>query len=93
MTKEALRAMLEAKVQETLAVKPDAVVTYASALPVTHRPWKAKPTTQEVAFQEELEKIKAEQDAGEPAGLPQFNQLSIDDFPGLKLPSTRSRAY
>ena len=87
--KDTLRAMLEAQIQEKLQHDPDAVTTYAAQRDPERKPYISKPTVQDKAFHKELDKMRADAEAGvthlpkrepeEEASL----SLRLDDYPGL----------
>lgn len=85
--KDALRAMLEAQVQEKLQHDPDAVTTYAAQSEPERKPYTTKPTVQEKAFHKELDQMRADAEAGvvhkqepEDGGV---SSLALDDYPDL----------
>lgn len=78
--------MLKEAVQEKLEHDPDAITRYAPVLPVTHRPYQSKPSIQELAFQEELERIKAGKEqtlSSEPAPTSAVPDDALAEYPGL----------
>lgn len=88
--KDALRAMLEAQVQEKLRHDPEAVTTYAAQPEPERKPYTSKPTVQDKAFDKELDQMRADAEAGlirkpaqEPvaAGEP---SLKLNDYLGLR---------
>nr|WP_150787836.1 hypothetical protein [Pseudomonas fluorescens] len=86
--KNALRAMLEAQVEEKLQRDPDAVTTYAAQPDPERKRYTTKPTVQDKAFIKELEQMRADAEAGV-AHKPAPEQASdvgigLDDYPGLK---------
>ncbi|PQO98853.1 hypothetical protein C5612_27000 [Pseudomonas frederiksbergensis] len=87
--KDALRAMLEAQVQEKLQHDPDAVTTYAAQSEPERKPYTTKPTVQEKAFHKELDQMRADAEAGV-IHVPKCESkdedapsLRLDDYPGL----------
>lgn len=94
--KAALRAMLEAQVNEKLQHDPDAVTTYASQSEPERKRYSSKPTVQDKAFSRELDQMRADAETGVvhspvpaqtndvEAGIP------LDDYPGLKEAGTPS---
>lgn len=87
--KDALRALLEAQVQEKLQHDPDALTTYAAKHQPERKPYTSKPTVQDKAFEKELEQMRADAEAGvihkskrepEDIGVP---SLRLDDYPDL----------
>jgi hypothetical protein len=87
--KDALRAMLEAQVQEKLQHDPDAVTTYAAQPEPERKPYTTKPTVQEKAFDKELNQMRADAEAGvihKPKREPENGNVSslvLDDYPDL----------
>lgn len=97
--KDALRAMLEAQIQEKLQHDPDAVTTYASQRDPERKPYISKPTVQDKAFHKELDKMRADAEAGA-IHKPKEDQvdegkpgLALDDYPGLKEASSTSNQW
>lgn len=87
--KDALRALLDAQVQQKLQDDPNAVTTYAAKPEPERKPYTSKPTVQEKAFSRELEQMRAEVETGqhrnsESAQVEEDLGLTLDDFPGLK---------
>lgn len=87
--KDALRALLDAQVQQKLQDDPNAVITYAAKPEPERKPYTAKPTVQEKAFSRQLEQMRAEAeswlpDKAEPSSQQANSDLTLDDFPGLK---------
>ncbi len=87
--KDALRALLESRVQEKLQHDPDAVTTYAAKAEPERKPYTSKPTVQDKAFHKELEQMRADAEAGvihtpkresKDVGAP---GLRLDDYPDL----------
>lgn len=79
--KDRLRRMLEAAVSEKLQTDPDAITLYAPVLPVTPRPYQAKLTAQQMAYQEELERIQTQaSDAPVDSG---DGDSDFAEYPGL----------
>ncbi|MCW8275231.1 hypothetical protein IMF27_05540 [Pseudomonas sp. PCH199] len=87
--KDALRAMLEAQIQEKLQHDPDAVTTYAAQPKPERKPYTSKPTVQDKAFHKELDQMRADVEAGvihTPKHEPEEEaalSLRLDDYPGL----------
>ena len=87
--KDALRAMLEAQIQEKLQHDPDAVTTYAAKPEPERKPYTSKPTVQYKAFHKELDQMRADAEAGV-IHKPQDqvddgkSSLALNDYPGLK---------
>jgi len=88
--KDALRAMLEAQIQEKLQHDPDAVTTYATKPEPGRKPYTSKPTVQDKAFHKELDQMRAYAEAGvaHKTVVSQVedgkSDLLLDDYPGLK---------
>jgi len=87
--KDALRAMLETRVQEKLRHDRDSVVTYAAKPAPDRKPYTSKLTVQDKAFQKELQQMRADAEAGvihtpkhEPHDAGALN-LRLDDYPDL----------
>ena len=96
--KEALRAMLEAQIQEKLQHDPDAVTTYAAQRDPERKPYISKPTVQDQAFHKELDKMRADAEAGvinKPKGQMDDGKssLALDDYPGLKEAGSASNQW
>lgn len=89
--KDALRAMLEAQVQEKLRHAPDAVTTYAAQSEPARKPYTTRPTVQEKAFHKDLDQMRADAEAGvihKPKKIPEDGSvaslsLALDDYPAL----------
>ena len=87
--KDALRAMLETRVQEKLRHDPDSVVTYAAKPAPDRKPYTSKPTVQDKAFHKELEQMRADAKAGvihTPKHEPHDTRapsLRLDDYPDM----------
>jgi hypothetical protein len=88
--KDALRAMLEAQVEEKLQSDPDAVTTYAAQPDPERKRYTTKLTVQDKAFIKELEQMRADAEAGlvhRPV-TEQTNDdeagIGLNDYPGLK---------
>lgn len=97
--KDALRAMLEAQIQEKLQHDPDAVTTYAAQRDPERKPYISKPTVQDKAFHKELDKMRADAEAGV-IHKPREDQvddgkssLALDDYPGLNEASSASNHW
>ena len=94
--KDALRAMLEAQIQEKLQHDPDAVTTYAAKRDPERKPYISKRTVQDKAFDKELDQMRADAEAGvirKPEDLQTGGgepNLALDDYPGLKAAATAS---
>ena len=94
--KDALRALLESQVREKLQHNPDAVTTYAAQPEPDRKRYISKPTVQDQAFAKELDKMRANAEAGniykrESAQLNDVEaSISLDDYPGLKAAGTPS---
>ena len=96
--KNTLRALLESQVKEKLQHNPDAITTYAAQLEPERKRYTSKPTVQDQAFSRELDKMRADAEAGV-VHKPEFAQksdvevsITLDDYPGLKaagIPSNR----
>jgi len=92
--KDALRAMLEAQIQEKLQHDPDAVTTYAAQRDPERKPYVSKRTVQDKAFDKELDQMRADAEAGvirNPERLQSGKgepNLALDDYPGLKAAAT-----
>ncbi|WP_150788468.1 hypothetical protein [Pseudomonas fluorescens] len=87
--KDALRAMLEAQVEEKLQSNPDAVTTYAAKPEPERKRYTTKPTVQDKAFIKELEQMRADAEAGVfHRPVPEQKNVDagtgLDDYPGLK---------
>ncbi|WP_224794204.1 hypothetical protein [Pseudomonas fluorescens] len=87
--KNALRAMLEAQVEEKLQRDPDAVTTYAAQPEPERKRYTTKPTVQDKAFIKELEQMRADAEAGVfRRPVPEQKNVEagtgLDDYPGLK---------
>lgn len=70
--KDSLRAMLESQVQQKLLDDPDALTTYAAQRDPERKPYISKRTVQDLAFDKELEQMRADAEAGvirKPEGL------------------------
>lgn len=97
--KDALRAMLEAQIQEKLQHDPDAVTTYAAKPEPDRKPYKSKPTLQDKAFHKELDQMRADAEAGV-THKPNEEQvddgkssLALDDYPCLKEAASASNHW
>ena len=87
--KNALRAMLEAQVEEKLQRDPDAITTYAAQPDPERKRYTTKPTVQDKAFINELEQMRADAEAGViHRPVPEQKNVDaateLDDYPGLK---------
>lgn len=87
--KNALRAMLEAQVEEKLQRDPDAVTTYAAQPDPERKRYTTKPTVQDKAFIKELEQMRTDAEAGVfHRPVPEQKNVDagtgLDDYPGLK---------
>lgn len=97
--KDALRAMLESKVQEKLQNDPEAVMTFAPKPEPERKPYTSKPTVQDKAFHKELEQMRADAETGV-THKPKEDQvgddkshLALDDYPGLKEAASASNQW
>jgi len=91
--------MLESQVQQKLRDDPDAVTTYAAQRDPERKPYISKQTVQDKAFHKELDKMRADAEAGV-IHKPKEDQvddgkssLALDDYPGLKEASTASNQW
>lgn len=82
--------MLESQVQEKLRIDPEAVTTYAAQLEPERKPYTSKPTVQDIAFQKELDQMRADAEAGvihKPARKAMDDGesgLALNDYPDLR---------
>ncbi|MEX5684678.1 hypothetical protein [Pseudomonas silesiensis] len=95
--KNALRAMLEAQVEEKLQRDPDAVTTYAAQPEPERKRYTTKPTVQDKAFIKELEQMRADAEAGViHRTVPEQTSdvgIGLDDYLGLKEAGTPSNQW
>lgn len=97
--KDALRAMLEAQIQEKLQHDPDAVTTYAAKPEPERKPYTSKPTVQDKAFHKELDQMRADAEAGvihKPVREPMDDgepSLALDDYPSLREAGSASNQW
>lgn len=92
--KNALRALLESRVQKQLRLNPDAVTTYAAKPEPERKAYTSKRTVQDNAFGKELEQMRADVEAGllhQPVSkLANDDQrnLTLDDYTGFTTAGT-----